>query len=141
MNLCTTCLEERHTSLDDLRTNVRRQFNLSRSPDMRSCFLRLLSSGEIDFEPDGWRTSMALGLELKDAGFAIHESKRILLQTGASQKPVDSTVDRLLSSIYRMKDQRSLTCEQIRGLNVICDQCPGQYEIARREQKTEICQS
>ena len=133
--LCPSCLEERHVSLDDLRSNVRRQFDLSRSPNLRSCFLRLLLSREVDLEPDGWKTGMALGFELKDAGFALQESRQILLQAKASCHAVDS----LLDNIYRKKGPGSLACEQIRGLNVICDKCPGQYQIARREHKTEIC--
>lgn len=134
MKLCNSCLEERHISLDDLRSNVRRQFDLSRSPNLRSCFLRLLLSGDVDLAPAGWRTGMALGFELKDAGFAQQESRQILLRAKASSSVVDS----LLDSIYRKKGLGSLTCEQIRGLNVICDQCPGQYKIARREHKTDL---
>jgi hypothetical protein len=133
--LCTSCLEERHASLDDLRENVREEFDLSRSPHIRSCFLRLLLCREVDLAPDGWRTGMALGFELKGAGFALPESRQILLQAKANA----SLLDRLLDNIYRKKGPGSLTCEQIRGLNVICDQCPGQYRIARREHKTEIC--
>ena len=135
LKLCASCLDERHVSLDDLRANVRRRFNLSRSPNLRSCFLRLLLSGDYDMEPGGWRTGMALGLELKDAGFALQESRQMLLRSRANSNVVDS----LLSDIYRKKWQGSLTCEQIRGLNVVCDQCPGQYMVAQREHKTEIC--
>jgi hypothetical protein len=135
MKLCTSCLEERNVSLDNLRTNVRKQFDLSRSPYLRSCFLRLLLSGDVDLAPAGWRTGMALGFELKDAGFALPESRQILLQAKANSNVVNS----LLDNIYKKKGHGSLTCEQIRGLNVICDQCPGQYKIAGRENKTEIC--
>jgi hypothetical protein len=135
MLLCTSCQEERHLSLDKMRTNVRKQFDLSRSPNLRSCFLRLLLSGEVDLAPSGWRTGMALGFELKYAGFAFAESRQILLQAKANSNVVNS----LLDNIYRRKSQGTLACEQIRGLNVICDQCPGQYKIARREHKTEIC--
>jgi hypothetical protein len=135
LKLCTSCLEERHISLDDLRANVRKQFDLSRSPNLRSCFLRMLLSRDVDLAPAGWRTGMALGFELKDAGFALHESKQILLQAKANSNVVNS----LLDNIYRKKGQGSLACEQIRGLNVICDQCPAQYKIARREHRTEIC--
>lgn len=133
--LCTSCQEERHISLDGLRTNVRKQFDLSRSPNLRSCFLRMLLSGEVDLAPAGWRTGMALGFELKDAGFAFAESRKILLLAKANS----NVVNRLLDNIYRGKSQGSLACEQIRRLNVICDQCPGQYKIAQREHKTEIC--
>jgi len=135
MNLCTSCLEERHVSLDDLRTNVRKQFDLIRSPGLRSCFLRMLLLGEVDLAPAGWRTGMALGFELKDAGFALSESRQILLQAKANSSVVDS----LLDNIYRKKGKCSLACEEIRMLNVNCDQCPGQYKVARREHKTEIC--
>ena len=134
MKLCTSCMEERQVSLDHLRTNVRKQFDLSRYPNLRSCFLRLLLSGDVDLAPAGWKTGMALGFELKDAGFALRESKQILLQAKANSNVVDS----LLDNIYRRKGHGPLTCEQIRGLNVICDQCPGQYKIARREHKTDL---
>jgi hypothetical protein len=97
--------------------------------------LRLLLSGDVDLAPAGWKTGMALGFELKDAGFALPESRQILLQARANSNVVDS----LLDNIYRRKGQGHLACEQIRGLNVICDQCPGQYKIARREHRTEIC--
>jgi len=137
MKLCTSCLEERHVSLDDLKRNVRKQFGLSRSPNLRSCFLRLLLSKGVDLAPAGWKTGMALGFELKSAGFALQESRQILLQAKANSNVLDS----LLDNIYRRKGQGSLACAQIRELNVICDQCPGQYQIARREYKTEICGS
>lgn len=133
--LCPSCLEERHVSLDDLRTNVRKQFDLGRSPNLRSCFLRLLLSGKVDLAPAGWRTGMALGFELKDAGFALPESRQILIQAKANLNGVES----LLDNIYRKMGKGALACEQIRGLNMICDQCPDQYKIARREHKTEIC--
>ncbi len=135
MKLCASCLEERYVSLHDLRTNVRKQFDLIRSPNLRSCFLRLLLSREVDLAPSGWRTGMALGFELKDAGFALQESRQILLQAKANS----NAVDRLLDNIYKRKGQCSLACEQIRGLNVKCDQCPGQYKIAHHEHKTEVC--
>jgi hypothetical protein len=135
LKLCTSCLEERHVSLDDLRAKIRKQFDLSRSPNLRSCFLRLLLSGEVDLEPAGWRTAIALGFELKDAGFSLQESRQILLMAKGSSNMVNS----LLDSIYRKKGNGSLTCEQIRDLDVVCDLCPSQYKIARREHKTEIC--
>ncbi len=134
LKLCHSCLEERHASWDDLRMNVRRQFDLGRSPNLRSCFLRMLLSREVDLEPSGWKTGMALGFELKDAGFALPESRQILIRAGANTKVVGS----LLDSIYHEKGLGSLTCEQIRGLNVICDECPGQFKIDRREHKIEV---
>lgn len=135
IKLCTSCLEERHIILDDMRSNVRKQFDLARSPNLRSCFLKMLLDREVDLAPAGWKTGMALGFELKDAGFAIQESRRILLQARANS----NMVDRLLDNIYRKNGKCSLACEQIRGLNVICDQCPGQYRMASREHSTEIC--
>ena len=62
MKLCTSCLEERHVSLDDLRTNVRKQFELSRSPNLRSCFLRLLLSKDVDLAPAGWENWNGAGI-------------------------------------------------------------------------------
>lgn len=135
IKLCNSCLEERHIILDDMRSNVRKQFDLSRSPNLRSCFLKMLLHKEVDLAPAGWRTGMALGFELKDAGFALQESRQILLQAKANS----NVVDKLLDNIYQNKGKSSLACEQIRGLNVTCDQCPGQYRIARREHSTEIC--
>lgn len=135
LKLCTTCLEERHATLDDLRNRVREKFELSRSPRIRSCFLRLLLCRELDLAPGGWRAAMALGLELKGAGFGLSESRRILLHAQAKA----DLLDRLLDLIYKKKEQASLTCEQIRGLDLICEQCPGQYHVAAREQMTEIC--
>lgn len=135
IKLCTSCLEERHIILDDMRSNVRKQFDLARSPNIRSCFLKMLLDKEVDLAPAGWRTGLALGFELKDAGFALKESRQILLQANANS----NVVDRLLDNIYQKKGKSSLACEQIRGLNVTCDQCPGQYRIASREHRTEIC--
>jgi hypothetical protein len=135
MKLCTSCLEERHIILDDMRSNVIKQFDLARSPNLRSCFLRMLLDKKVDLAPAGWRAGMALGFELKDAGFALQESRQILLQAKANS----NMVDRLLDNIYQKKGKCSLACEQIRGLNLTCDQCPGQYKIASREHSTEIC--
>ncbi|MDD2836031.1 MAG: hypothetical protein PHY05_07750 [Methanothrix sp.] len=135
VKLCTSCLEERHIILDDMRGNVRKQFNLARSPNLRSCFLKMLLNREVDLAPAGWRTGMALGFELKDAGFALQESRQILLLARANS----NMVDKLLDNIYRKNGKCSLACEQIRGLNVTCDQCPGQYRMASREHSTEIC--
>ena len=134
LKLCNSCLEERHISHDDLKMNVRRQFDLDRSPNLRGCFLHMLLSHEVSLEPSGWKTGMALGNELKDAGFALPESRQILIQAGANTKVIGS----LLDNIYRQKRSESLTCEQIRGLNVICDKCPDQFKIDRREHISEI---
>jgi|WetSurMetagenome_2_1015567.scaffolds.fasta_scaffold13398_3 hypothetical protein len=136
MKLCTSCLEERYTIIDNMKANVKDQFNLARSPNLRSCFLRMLLYEGVDLDPTGWRAGLALGFELKDAGFVFHESRQILLQANAKS----NIVDRLLDYVYQKKAKTSLTCEQIRKLNVICDQCPGQYRRARSENRTEICQ-
>jgi hypothetical protein len=95
----------------------------------------MLLDKEVDLAPAGWRTGMALGFELKDAGFALKESRKILLLAKANS----NIVDILLDNIYRKEGKCSLACEQIRGLNVTCDKCPGQYRIAAREHITEIC--
>jgi hypothetical protein len=94
----------------------------------------MLLSREVSLEPSGWKTGMALGLELKEAGFAQPESRQIFIQAGANT----SVIGGLLDNIYRRKGQGSLTCEQIRGLNVICDDCPGQFKIDPREHISEI---
>ena len=133
-NLCGNCLEERQILQDDLKMNVRRKFNLGKSPHLRSCFLRLLLACGVDLEPSGWRTAMALGLELKEAGFNLQESKKILLLAGANS----NGIGRLLDSIFVKKGLGSLTCEQIRDLDVVCDECPRQFHISLQEHKTEI---
>lgn len=56
--------------------------------------MRLLCSGDIDLEPGGWRTGMALGLELKDAGYSIRESRQILLQARPTIKSRHCSKDR-----------------------------------------------
>lgn len=132
--LCNSCLEERHVSEDDLKMNVRKQFDLDRSPNLRGCFLRILLSRDVTLDPSGWKTGMALGYELKDAGFALPESRQILIKAGANTDAIGS----LLDNIYRKKGLGSLKCEQIRRLNVICDECPDQFKIDRREHITEI---
>jgi hypothetical protein len=132
--LCSACLEERFTSQDDLRIRIRRQFDLSRSPNLRSCFLNLLLSHDVDLEPSGWRTSLALGCELKDAGFSLRESNQILIAAGANS----NSVGKLLNVAYARKGAGSLRCEQIRVLDVVCDQCPHQFLMTQRENKTEI---
>ena len=132
--LCSNCLEERHVLQEDLKMNVRRKFNLGRSPHLRSCFLRLLLASGVDLEPSGWRTAMALGFELKEAGFNLQESKQILLLAGANS----NGVGKLLDSIFGKKGLGSLTCKQIRDLDVVCDECPRQFHIALQEHKTEI---
>ncbi len=134
LKLCISCLEGRQTAQDNLRMKVRKQFDLSRSPHLRSCFLRLLLSREVDLEPSGWRTGMALGCELKDAGFGPRESEQILIKAGANS----NRVSKLLNAIYAEKEARSLKCGQIRGLNVVCDECPHQFLVAQREHHTEI---
>lgn len=78
---------------------------------------------------------MSLGFELKGAGVVLPGSRQILIQAKANSNRGKS----LLDNIYRKKGRGSLVCEQIIGLNVICYQCPGQYKIARREHKTEVC--
>jgi hypothetical protein len=132
--LCSACLEDRYTSLNDLRIRIRKQFDLSRSPNLRSCFLNLLLSHEVDLEPSGWRTSLALGCELKDAGFSLRESNQILIAAGANS----NSVGKLLNAAYARRGEVSLRCEQIRVLDVVCDQCPHQFLITQRENKTEI---
>jgi hypothetical protein len=132
--LCGNCLEERQILQDDLKMNVRRKFNLGKSPHLRSCFLRLLLAYGVDLEPSGWRTAIALGFELKEAGFSLQESKRILLQAGANSNGVGI----LLDPIYGKKGFGSLTCKQIRDLDLVCDECPRQFHIALQENKTDI---
>jgi hypothetical protein len=134
LKLCGICLEERQISQDALMAKVRRQFDLNRPPHLRSCFLRLLLSRGVDLEPSGWRTGMALGCELKEAGFAPNESKKILIKAGANSNSVSS----LLNVLYAKKGCGPLNCKQIRVLDVVCDECPHQFLISPREHRTEI---
>ncbi len=132
--LCSTCLEERHLYWDDQRAKVRRHFALPRSPKLRSCFLKLLLSHGVDLEPSGWRTGLALGYELKDAGFALQEARQILTTAGADTE----AVSRLVDAVYGKKGLGPLTCEQIRGLDVVCNGCINQFNTASIEHRTEM---
>ena len=76
---------------------------------------------------------MALGFELKEAGFSLQESKKLLLDAGANS----NGVGKLLDSIFGKKGLGSLTCKQIRDLDVVCDECPRQFRIPLQEHKTE----
>jgi len=134
LHLCSSCLMERHVSQEDLRKKVRKHFDLGRSPNLRSCFLKMLLSRRINLEPSAWRTGLALGHELKSAGFAARESRQILLKAGAD---LDRT-ERLMSAIYKEKNSGPLDCRQIRGLNVICEGCPDQFRTHPLENRTEI---
>ena len=134
LRLCPSCLNERHSLLGNMREKVRKKFELNRSPVIRSCFLRLLLSRDVDLTPDGWRMGVALGFELKGAGFHLPESRQILLKARANEK----LLDRLLDGIYKKRDDGSLTCDQMRAMSVICDQCPEQYLKAHHEHKTDV---
>jgi len=138
LRLCTSCLKERHVSQENLKRRVRKNFDLGRSPNLRSCFLKLLLSRKIDLEPSGWRTGLALGHELKSAGFAVHEAKQILLKAGADL----DRAERLIGAIYKGEkgcNSGPLNCRQIRGLDVTCEGCPDQFRSYPQENKTEIC--
>lgn len=132
--LCDGCLEKRRTSEEALRQKVRRSFNLARSPGIRSCFLKLLLSQRVELEPSGWRKSMALGYELKDAGFSARESVQILIQAGAKAKPAI----KLLETVYGNEKSNSLHCHQIKRLDVACQDCPQQFRVKSRDSTTEI---
>lgn len=134
--LCEGCLEERRSFEEGLRAQVRRSFNLRRSPGIRSCFLKLLLSQSIELEPSGWKTSMALCYELKGAGFNARESEDVFKQAGGKAE----RVSKLLESVYGNKWASSLNCSQIKGLNVICEDCPRQFCEESREAITEIFQ-
>jgi hypothetical protein len=132
--LCDDCLEKRRASEEALRQKVRRCFNLVRSPGIRICFLKLLLSQRVELEPSGWRKSMALGYELKDAGFSAKESAQILVQAGAKAKPAI----KLLETVYRNEMSHSLHCHQIKGLDVACQDCPQQFRVKSRDCTTEV---
>jgi len=132
--LCDGCLEKRRASEEALRQKVRRSFNLVRSPGIRSCFLKLLLSQRVELEPSGWRKSMALGYELKDAGFSAKESVEILIQAGAKAKPAI----KLLETVYYNEKSHSLHCHQIKRLDVACQDCPQQFCVKSRDSTTEI---
>lgn len=134
LHLCSGCLTERHVSQEDMRKKVRKHFDLGRSPNLRSCFLKMLLSHKINLEPSGWRTGLALGLELKSAGFAANESRQILLKVGADL----DRAEMLIGAIYKENDSGPLNCRQIRGMNVICEGCPDQFRVYQQENKTEI---
>jgi hypothetical protein len=132
--LCDDCLEKRRASEEALRQDVRKSFNLVRSPGIRSCFFKLLLSQRVELEPSGWRKSMALGYELKDAGFSARESVQILIQAGAKAKPAI----KLLETVYGDEKSDSLHCHQIKRLDVACQDCPQQFRVESRVSTTEI---
>jgi hypothetical protein len=132
--LCEDCIEKRRSLEEALRVRVRRSFNLRRSPGIRSCFLKLLLSQSVELEPSGWKRSIALGYELKKAGFNAKESGDILLQAGGKAE----RVSKLLESVYGNKWTSSLKCSQIKSLSIICENCPRQFCEELKETITEI---
>lgn len=134
LRLCSSCLMERHVFQEDLRKKVRKHFDLGRSPNLRSCFLKMLLSRKIDLEPSGWRTGLALGHELKSAGFTANESRQILLKAGTD---LDQT-ERLMNAINKERNSGPLNCRQIREMNVICEGCPDQFRSHTPENRKEI---
>ncbi len=132
--LCDSCIEKRRASEEALRQEVCRSFNLVRSPGIRSCFLKLLLSRRVELEPSGWRKSMALGYELKDAGFSARESVQILVQAGAKAKPAI----KLLETVYGNEKSNSLHCHQIKRLDVVCQGCPQQFRVNSGDSTIEI---
>lgn len=132
--LCDDCFEERRASEEALRRKVRGSFNLVRSPGIRSCFLKLLLAQRVELDPSGWRKSMALGYELKDAGFSARESVEILIQAGAKAKPAI----KLLETVYGDEKSNSLHCHQIKRLDVTCQDCPQQFRVKSRDSTIEI---
>ncbi len=138
--LCNACLEERHKSEESLKIKVRRNFNLRKSPCIRSCFLKLLLFRKVKLEPSGWRTGMALGIELKHAGFSARECEQILIQAGGRAE----RVNRLVHRIYRNDENDGvypLKCEQIKALNMVCQECPQQFRLRWKETVTEISEA
>ncbi|NYT01340.1 MAG: hypothetical protein GKC10_01050 [Methanosarcinales archaeon] len=116
---------------------MRTRFNLTRSPDLRSCFLKQLLLKDVNLEPSGWRRGLALGFELKDNGFGEVEAEQILAQaSGQAERS-----RRLMEAVYRrMKGpQGAWTCLQLKDLEMICSNCVSQFKAAPRESITEIC--
>lgn len=135
--LCNACLEERHKSEEALKIEVRKNFNLRKSPCIRSCFLKLLLSRKVKLEPSGWRTGIALGIELKHAGFSARECEQILIQAGGRAE----RVNRLVHGIYRNDEAYPLKCEQIKALNMVCQECPQQFRLKWKETVTETSEA
>jgi hypothetical protein len=135
--LCDVCLEERLSLEEALKVKVRRIFSLRKSPCIRSCFLRLLLSRRVKLEPSGWRTGLALGHELKHAGFSARECEQILIQAGGKAE----RVNRLVLRIYKNDGAYPLKCEQIKGLNMLCQECPQQFRLKCKETVTEISEA
>jgi hypothetical protein len=137
LRLCNFCFEERCGSENSLRSKARRHFNLKNAPSIRRCFLELLLSHKVDLDPSGWRTGMAVGCELRDAGFDTDDSKKILMQAGGKVE----RVSKLLDVVYGRKRINSLSCDQIRALTVACHGCPKQFRAKQKESITEIIKS
>lgn len=137
LRLCKVCFEERCDIESDLRGKVKRHFNMKRALGIRRCFLKLLLAHEVDLDPSGWRTGLAVGCELRDAGFDIDESKLILIHAGGKAE----RVAKLLDVVYGKKMILPLTCRQIKGLDMTCHECPQQFQVKQRESITEIVES
>jgi hypothetical protein len=137
LRLCNVCFEERCSSENSLRSRAKRHFNLKNTLSIRRCFLKLLLSHKVDLDPFGWRTGMAVGCELRDAGFDTDDAKQILIQAGGKME----RVSKLLDVVYGKNRINSLSCDQIRALTVACHGCPKQFRAKQKESITEVIDS
>lgn len=136
--LCSVCFEKRRGTEDNLRSKMKRHFNLKKAPSIRRCFLKLLISHEVDLDPSGWRMGLAAACELRDAGLDHNESKQILIQAGGKA----DMVNKLLDVVYGKKKVHSLSCDQIKAFIVTCHGCPKQFQVKpKKESITEILMS
>jgi hypothetical protein len=135
LRLCSVCFEERSRIEDNLRSKMRRNFNLEKALSIRRCLLEVLVSHEVDLDPSGWRMGLAVACELRDAGLDHNDSKQILIQAGGKAK----RVNRLLDVVYGKRIMHSLSCDQIKAFTMACKGCSKQFQVKeKKENVTEI---
>lgn len=131
--LCSSCQEMRHERISTLRRELKRQFGQKRDLTLRSCFLKMLLSKDIDLEPSGWKMALALGCELKAAGFDTDEACKVLTAAGGRREKVG----KLLDAVYG-HEAVAYPCEHIRSMGADCTGCPNQFAVRAKESWTKI---
>jgi len=130
--LCSSCQEMRQERISDLRRELKRQFGQKRDLMLRSCFLKMLLSKEIDLEASGWKMALALGCELKATGFDAKEAYRVLTAAGGRREKVT----KLLDAVYG-HEATAYPCEHIKSLGSDCTGCPNQFAVRAKESWTK----
>jgi len=131
LRLCSACQDQRRLSEENLKLSVKEDFGLDRSPDLRSCFLKMLLLRTLDLDPSGWRTGLALGYELITAGFSQEDARKILVEAGGHEEKARILMEMVLSNNKACKG--AWTCAQLRGMEIFCSGCSQQFHIEAKE--------